>query len=499
MKVDIAIKETKDHAGELEGIDDINSPEDEEWARIINEKFVHSEKIVTLRLKGGSGSGNFGHGGRPGEVGGSSTGGGSYTDGSKESLTEYLNLVSGINQISTEGIVLKHGKFYTPQPLPKGYKRAKSKECFKNAYELSQREGLTYVEGYAVPDFIDLPIHHAWVVDKAGNVIDNTWKTPGSVYFGISFDNEFVMSVIVETETYGVMDFGSSTFVEKYAPGIRVRRKELIIRLKGGKGSGNFGHAGRKGEVGGSAPSGAFAGKMANPNGIDTMSQYQNVDGTWTPERQALHDKIKAKFFYGRTPVKDPVSYIMGGGPASGKSTLVNSGLVDLPENMVLAAGDDIKSLLPEYNGSNAPFVHEESSYLSKEIAKEAANNGYNLLLDGTGDSGIRALTDKVATMRSSGQKVHGIYVTVDIKTAVERSVSRAKATGRYMPESVLRANHKAVSSIFPDIIKSGILDSMKLFSTSGGTPTMIASAEGADLTIHDSQGYQAFLDKANE
>jgi hypothetical protein len=76
MKVDIAIKETKDYAGELEGIDDINSPEDEEWARIINEKFVHNEKGVTLRLKGGSGSGNFGHPGREGEVGGSAPEGG---------------------------------------------------------------------------------------------------------------------------------------------------------------------------------------------------------------------------------------------------------------------------------------------------------------------------------------------------------------------------------------------------------------------------------------
>lgn len=55
MKVDIAIKEKKDYAGELEGIDDINSPEDEKWARIINEKFMSSEKKeITIRLKDGS-------------------------------------------------------------------------------------------------------------------------------------------------------------------------------------------------------------------------------------------------------------------------------------------------------------------------------------------------------------------------------------------------------------------------------------------------------------
>ena len=42
---------------------------DEYTILILEDKQV--EKNVTLRLKGGEGSGNFGHGGRPGEVGGS--------------------------------------------------------------------------------------------------------------------------------------------------------------------------------------------------------------------------------------------------------------------------------------------------------------------------------------------------------------------------------------------------------------------------------------------
>ena len=101
MKVDIAIKETKDYAGELEGIDDINSPEDEEWARIINEKFVHNEKAVTLRLKGGSGSGNFSHEGRPGDVGGSAPPKGSWV----HSLTnnQAIDLKASANEF--KGIV----------------------------------------------------------------------------------------------------------------------------------------------------------------------------------------------------------------------------------------------------------------------------------------------------------------------------------------------------------------------------------------------------------
>lgn len=43
---------------------------------------------ITFRLKGGSGSGNFGHQGRPGEVGGSSGGGRSSTLGPKPYTTE---------------------------------------------------------------------------------------------------------------------------------------------------------------------------------------------------------------------------------------------------------------------------------------------------------------------------------------------------------------------------------------------------------------------------
>ena len=51
---------------------------------------------------------------------------------------------------------------------------------------------------------------------------------------------------------------------------------ELVIRLKGGSGSGNFGHAGRPGEVGGSIPGGGYSFQ------VDTFSDYY----TKFPDRQ---------------------------------------------------------------------------------------------------------------------------------------------------------------------------------------------------------------------
>ncbi|MFA5035683.1 MAG: zeta toxin family protein [Candidatus Izemoplasmatales bacterium] len=297
---------------------------------------------------------------------------------------------------------------------------------------------------------------------------------------------------------------------------------KYIIRLKGGEGSGHHGHKGIPGHHGGSLPSGSsargklssdkktkivdkksvFTGKMANPDGLDTMEQYRNSDGTWTKERQVLHDKIKKKFFEDKTPVKDPVSYILGGGPASGKSTIVNSGFVKIPDNTVLASGDDIKGMLPEYefgdpkDPNRAPFVHEESSYLAKEIMAEASDNGYNVLMDGTGDGGIKSVLSKVEKLSRNGQPVKGIYVTVDVETAVARSISRAKKTGRYIPESVLRENHASVSRVFEDIVKYSGMSSVDLYDTNGNTPKLIASAVGTELKILDTNAYASFLNK---
>jgi predicted ABC-type ATPase len=236
---------------------------------------------------------------------------------------------------------------------------------------------------------------------------------------------------------------------------------------------------------------------MANPDGRDTLEQYRNKDGTWTAERQVLHNEIMDKFFQDATPVDDPTSYVLGGGSAAGKSTLVEKHYADLPDNMVLANADDIKAMLPEYGGgANAAFVHEESSYLSKKIAYKGASESYNMIMDGTGDGEITDLKKKVASMKPLGQPVIGIYVTVDVGTAVKRSMARAKATGRYVPESFIHYSHRMVAKIYPAIISSDLYDNVNLYDTSGAAPKLIAREIGTSFTVLDEQLYNTFLER---
>ena len=100
----------------------------------------------------------------------------------------------------------------------------KRNECYKNCFQnliLSDRtndSNLYYCEGFAAHEGIGLIVAHAWLVNDRGEVIDPTWRDPQSftnpIYFGVAFNWEFVMTVAVETEVYGVLDNDRATKYE---------------------------------------------------------------------------------------------------------------------------------------------------------------------------------------------------------------------------------------------------------------------------------------------
>jgi predicted ABC-type ATPase len=245
----------------------------------------------------------------------------------------------------------------------------------------------------------------------------------------------------------------------------------------------------------------------ANPDGKSTIERFKNADGTWTKERQALHDEIIDSHFEGKTSVKKPNSYMLGGGPASGKSTVLDAGLVKFPKNTVKIDSDGIKDSLPEYtkmlkdkNKGAAAFVHEETSHISKRIMARGIKEKYNVLLDGTGDSSLDGLRKKTAKMRVGGRKVNAEYMTIETDLSVKIANIRGKKTGRFVPESVVRGIHSSVSRVVPQAVEEGLYDNLNVWDNNKkGEAVLIASAKGKELTVRDKDKWEKFLAKGKE
>ena len=219
---------------------------------------------------------------------------------------------------------------------------------------------------------------------------------------------------------------------------------------------------------------------------------------------------------------------MMGGGPASGKSSVIRAGLVKLTQHHVHLDSDAIKAELPEMKGLIAhndmragDYVHEESSDLAKRLQADSFAGSQDVVLDGTGDSSIEAVEKKVKQARAAGYKTHASYTTCSTEEAVRRNVIRAfggekaaamghnvhphelkqQGEGRLPPEDMLRAVHKGVSVVLPEAVSRGLFDHVQLFDTehkdTTGRPMLVMSAQGKNMTVHQPELWQKFLDKA--
>lgn len=223
----------------------------------------------------------------------------------------------------------------------------------------------------------------------------------------------------------------------------------------------------------------------------------------FSDERQALHDQIVSEALDGVPSSSNPVFYMLGGGPASGKSSLIERGDVAIPsiENReaVLVNPDDYKTKLPEYSqkpaSEAANFTHEESSYIAKRIQNEALSNKQDIVLDGTGDSSFDKANKKIQDARNAGYKVNGYYATVSIPEALRRNEARAQRTGRMVIPSVVVETHASVSRVFPRL--SAQFDSVKLFDTTSQVRLIADRTAGNPLSIKNQSLYNDFLSKA--
>jgi hypothetical protein len=263
-----------------------------------------------------------------------------------------------------------------------------------------------------------------------------------------------------------------------------------------------------------------------------------------TVERAQLHDEIVEYEMAGkvrRPSAGKPVFVFMGGGPASGKTTMLKEGSISVPTrdekgavkvgadavHAIEIAADEYKGFIPEYEALRqgragetmrkkaAGVAHEESSMIAKAIQRRAMDLGVDIVLDGLGDSDKGSLMGKVERAKSAGYQVRGLYATIPTELAVERADARGKpqgvqtavsegftitGEGRYVSPLVIRAAHAKVSAVLPSVIAEGVFDEVTVVDTRKPARVIYrydGTAKGdAKGTIVDRAGWQEFLAK---
>lgn len=93
-----------------------------------------------------------------------------------------LNGMRESRQGTLQEAILKHGEIYE---LDREASAARGPGILKNCYENAAQASLwddefTYVEGFASRPPFNMPIHHAWVINAEGKVLEVTWRDGGS-------------------------------------------------------------------------------------------------------------------------------------------------------------------------------------------------------------------------------------------------------------------------------------------------------------------------------
>lgn len=101
-------------------------------------------------------------------------------------------------------LLAKHGRDWTPAPLPADVRPGLRQACFHNCATIALRwRRYIYCEGYAAGT---IPVLHAWLTDACGDgkVIDPTWTggknlaVLGHQYFGVAIKTEFLIHRLAE-------------------------------------------------------------------------------------------------------------------------------------------------------------------------------------------------------------------------------------------------------------------------------------------------------------
>lgn len=251
------------------------------------------------------------------------------------------------------------------------------------------------------------------------------------------------------------------------------------------------------------------SGEIASTEDLHRRRNADGSHGAYTPERQDLHARIASALLQGAGAHPGKARAIfLAGGPASGKTSLINNGHVRIPKDAVDVNPDIVRELLPEYDRlktlgdtAAAAKTHEEASHIAGLVNDLALTRHHHVVVDGTGNSGAMKYRRKVENARDHGHKTEVHYASISTDEAVRRAQLRASKSGRHVPEGYLRSAHKAVSQHFVhDDIRGLPGVGVHVYDNNGKKPVKVFErhAGGRESILHKNK-FGEFVAKATE
>lgn len=243
------------------------------------------------------------------------------------------------------------------------------------------------------------------------------------------------------------------------------------------------------------------------PDGMKSESWKEHFDanpdegGKPNADRQKLHDRIKGEFLNVAPPVTGmrKIAIMTMGAPASGKSSAVRAALGDDDKHFVRIDPDSIKEKLPEYQKfldpkntyrGAAAHVHEESSYLAKQVMKDAISQGHNMIVDGTG-ANLEKFAAKLKAIKAAGYEVHVMMPHIELSEGRARRDARAEHTGRFVPDAELEKGYKGIPRNVSAIAK--MADSFRLYDNKNSARLVYEKTREGKHIDHDPEFMKAF------
>ena len=179
-------------------------------------------------------------------------------------------------------------------------------------------------------------------------------------------------------------------------------------------------------------------------NSLEQTKSANQKDGKYTPSRKKLHGKIIEKFKDGVVCIDNnkPIAILMGGSPASGKSTFLKKYAPYLLKDEILRIdADEVRAMLPEYEGWNASQTHLETKDIVNTLLSDRTIGlpcETDIIYDGTMNSN-KSYLPLIKLLRKMDYKIFVVYIDkVPKDVIVDRALNRYKSSGRFVPLEVI-------------------------------------------------------------